>query len=312
MTMSITIEELQKKWDRISPYSGGLFLVSDDHPLSFHIGYCGENMCFVVLNVEKKEEIISSKAISTNYIHMGNNNIALQFVLNYNSLKELFVKLCWDLMDSTKTSQDPLKDLLLRFRNWIILLQKRGDGVLASSTQKGIIAELLFLQEVLNVYAEDEVIDAWVGPEGSDQDFIFSDKWVEIKSVTIAATTFTISSLQQLDRDDDGELVVYFLDRTTSKGLKTVSLPEIINGTKQMLRKKRSKDLLECKLTMCGYDNKLAEQYQNIRFRFAKKHIYKITELFPRLIRDNVPDAVHNAIYELEINAIKKFLIQEN
>lgn len=310
MTMNLTINELRKKWDGILPYNDGFLLAFDAHPLSFHIGYFGEHRCFMVLDVETDSELISSKAISVNRIATGNGKEALQFVLNYDSLKDIFLKLCWDLMDSTKKSEHPTDDMLMRFKKWIILMQKQGDGILTSSTQKGIIGELLFLQSALRSYNEKEVIEAWVGPEGSDQDFIFLDKWVEIKTATIAATAIKISSLQQLERNDIGELIVYYMDRTTSRGMQTFSLPQVIEDTEKMLNNAHNKDLLECKLSMCGYDKSMSNRYQEVRYRLARKQTYLVTEEFPKMTRETVPGAVRNAVYELETSAIQKYLIQ--
>lgn len=38
-----TINDLYEKWNSISPYTGGFLLVSDEHPLSFHIGYLSDS-----------------------------------------------------------------------------------------------------------------------------------------------------------------------------------------------------------------------------------------------------------------------------
>lgn len=94
-----TINDLYEKWNSISPYTGGFLLVSDEHPLSFHIGYLSDSQkCFIVLNTGKLEKISSSKAINVENILLSDNSYALRFSLNYASLDEIFVKLCWDLI----------------------------------------------------------------------------------------------------------------------------------------------------------------------------------------------------------------------
>ena len=77
--MNMTINELQEKWNSISPYTGGFLLVSGNHPLAFHIGYYGEQMCFMVLNTGKKSKINSSKAIHASCVQTDDNKYALQF-----------------------------------------------------------------------------------------------------------------------------------------------------------------------------------------------------------------------------------------
>lgn len=307
--MSMTINELQDKWDSISPYSGGFLLVSGDHPLSFHIGYFGEQMCFMVLDTGKRDYINSSTAISADCVQTENQKYALKFLLNYNSLKELFVKLCWDLIDYSRKSSRPIDDIIIRFSNWIRLLQKKGEDLLSSSAQKGLIGELLFLEKAVKLYNANEAITAWVGPEGSDQDYIFPNHWFEIKAITIAAGSVTISSLQQLDREDEGELVVYFMDKTTSHGANTLSLPQVVAKIEHALNDVQLVDALSCKLAMYGYYHKDADRYKETRYRLAGQSSYKVTQDFPKMIRGNVPNAIQNVKYDLALSALEEFKI---
>ena len=310
MMTSMTINELQDKWNSISPYSGGFLLVSGDHPLSFHIGYFGEQMCFMVLDTGKRDHINSSKAISADCVQTKDQKYALQFLLNYDSLKELFVKLCWDLIDCSRGSSKPVDDIIIRFNSWIRLLQKKGEGLLSSSAQKGLIGELLFLQKALKTHSASEVTNAWVGPEGSDQDYIFPDRWFEIKATTVAAASVTVSSLQQLDREDEGELVVYFMDKTTAHGVNTLSLPQVVTDIEHALNDVQLVDALSCKLAMYGYYYKDADRYRETHYRFAGQSSYKVTQDFPKMIRGNVPNAVQNAKYDLALSAIEEYKIK--
>ena len=304
----MTINELQAKWDSISPNAGGFLLVSGDHPLSFHIGYYGEQMCFMVLDTGKVEKTTSSKAINSSCVEMDNGKYALRFLLNYPSLNELFVKLCWDLIDCSRNSSKPIATILSRFNSWIRLLQKRGEGLLSPSAQKGLIGELLFLKELIVSEGSIKALNSWVGPEGSDQDFICENSWNEIKATTIASTTVVISSLQQLDRNDQGYLVVYFMDKTTSNGLQTLSLPEVVDDVRKLLPIGVT-DLFLCKLAMCGYYSKDCERYKEMRYRLSEKRVYSVDDRFPKLTRSNVPSEVHNAKYELDLLTIDRFKI---
>ena len=307
--MNMTINELQEKWNSISPYTGGFLLVSGDHPLSFHVGYYGEQMCFMVLNTGKKSKINSSKAIHATYVQTDDKKFALQFLLNYSSLKELFIKLCWDLIDCSKKSSEPVDAIIDRFNAWIRLLQKKGEGLLSPSAQKGLIGELLFLKESILSRGAQVSLNAWVGPEGSDQDYLFETEWCEIKSTTIASVAVSISSLQQLDREDKGKLIVYFLDKTSANGERTVSLPEVINDVKSILPTPLLVDIFCCKLAMYGYYFKDSERYADYRFRFAEKREYEVRAGFPKLTRKNVPNGILNAVYELDFSSIDQFKI---
>lgn len=303
----ISINELHKKWNSISPYAEGYLLVSGEHPLSFHIGYAQEEQkCFIVLNAGKLESVPSSKAISAECVQTVTGEYALRFKLNQPSLDELFIKLCWDLIDSSQLAAKPVEKIIFQYKSWMRLLQQAKLGLLSSSAQKGLIGELMFLEEQIDLLGKTKALQAWVGPEGSDQDFIFEEFWAEIKSTSIASESITISSIQQLDCNNGGSLIVYFMDKTSSKGQNTETLPDIVNRIGGIFTFQQYDEFF-CKLAKAGYFAKDAEQYSTYRYKFAEKRVYDIKNLFPRLIRENIPTEIINARYELSLTAIDRF-----
>lgn len=312
MTMN-SIDELIEKWTSITSYTGGFLLASDDHPLSFHIGYYNNlQKCFVVLNTGKLDKIPSSKAITVENVLLSDNSYALQFILNYSSLDEIFVKLCWDLMSSSKEVPNPLEKLVDQYKKWCMLLQHINNGLLLDHEQKGLIGELLYLCELIEKHGENKAINEWVGPEGADQDFNFDNGWAEIKTTSIAGTSVQISSLQQLDRFDDGILVVYFLDKTSSFGSKTLSLNEIVDMVTSRVILQTNRDLLNMKLAKSGYQFLDAEEYASERFKLSEKRTYRISDGFPRLIPQNIPPEIIEAKYKIDLPSIDSFNIREH
>ena len=300
----ISINELQGKWNNISPLTGGFLLVSGEHPLSFHIGYVNaENKCFIVLNTGNIDNIPSSKAICAENVSTADGGLALRFILNYPSLDELFVKLCWDLIDSSMTAEKPVEKIVSQYKSWMKLLQQANASILPSSMQKGLIGELLYLEEKINEIGEEKALRAWVGPEGSDQDFIFDHSWSEVKATSISSDKVTISSVQQLERQEKGSLVVYFMDKTSAKGQQTRTLPDMVEKVKSLLSVQYH-DVLSCKLAKNGYFEKDIERYASYMYRLAEKRIFMVDTEFPRLTRDNIPVEVVNARYELSLSAI--------
>lgn len=308
----MTISELSERWNDIPQFSDGYLLVSGDHPLSFHIGYHGdEQKSFVVLDTGKIPKIVSSKAITAECIETDNNEYAVRFSLNFPSLDEIFVKLCWDLIDVSRNADKPVHKIIERYDQWMRLMQRVADGVMSSSSQKGLIGELLHFQKVLTEMSSEQALTAWVGPEGSDQDYIFHDYWVEVKAVSIAASEVEISSLQQLDRNDTGFLFVYFMDKTTSNGSSAFSLPEVIEKIMPMLQSEKEYDIFGCKLAKYGYQMKDEAKYCGTRYRLSEIRSYKMCDKFPRMIRGNVPTAVVSVHYGLSLSAIEEFRIPE-
>ena len=307
-----TIDELYEKWNSISPFSDGYLLVSGDHPLAFHIGYTGDSQkTFIVLNTGRIDKISSSKAVQVNNVQMRDGTYALSFLLKYPTLDELFVKLCWDLMEASREAAKPLISLIDQYKKWQRLLQQIREGLLSPSVQKGLIGEMLFLASRVACDGELVAITGWVGPEGSDQDFNYEHFWAEVKTTTIAGTAVTISSLQQLDRTDNGYLVVYFMDPTDSVGLQSISLDEAVKKVSDLLTDIAVKNQFECKLARVGYQHRDAEKYHTHRYRCANSSIFAVSDDFPRLIKSCVPAEVVGAKYDLNLPAIERFQRQE-
>lgn len=307
-----TINDLYEKWNSICPYTEGFLLVSDEHPLSFHIGYLNDSQkCFVVLNTGKLDKVSSSKAINVENIILSDNTYALRFSLNYPSLDEIFVKLCWDLMTASKNEPKPVEKIIIQYKKWLRLLQQVGNGLLPPHNQKGLIGELLYLVDLIDKRGEESALDEWVGPEGSDQDFSFSQGWAEVKATIIAGTSVQISSLQQLDRPDDGILAVYFLDKTSSTGSNTISLNEAVNKISSRLSSPKYKDLFDLKLARYGYQYKNSDEYSAYRFKLSGRNLYHVSKGFPHLGKGNVPAAVIEAQYRIDLPSIEMFRIRE-
>lgn len=311
MKMMLTIDDLFNKWNNISPFSGGFLLVSDDHPLAFHIGYINDNQkCFVVLNTGKVKKVNSSKAISVENVLIDDGTYSLKFSLNYPSLDEIFIKLCWDLICVSQKDKNPISKIIDQYQKWLKLLSQLSSDLLPIHMQKGLIGELLYLSELIDSLGEENAIDSWVGPEGSDQDFNFDEGWAEVKTTTIAGTSVQISSLQQLDRVEAGKLVVYFMDRILSFGETNFSLDKIVKIIEGKLSKE-NKFIFSLKLAKSGYQSKDSEKYNEFRFRIAEKRLYNVKSGFPCLTRRTVPVAVIETKYSINLPSIDEYIVKE-
>ena len=307
-----SIADLFAKWNSIASYAGGYLLISDNHPLAFHIGYEGEmQKSFVVLNTGKLEKINSSKAVAVSNIKLPDGSFALKFLLKYPSLDEIFIKLCWDLMETSANAENPLQKIIEQYEKWQKLLQKASDSILATNEQKGLIGELIFLKEMIDKEGIEKTLTAWTGPEGSDQDFNFEQFWVEIKTTSVSSTGLKISSLEQLDRNDKGYIVTYFMDPTPSHGPKSVSLDEAVDKVLNSLVSDGQRNKFECKLAKAGYQHKDAQKYHEQRYRLCRNEIYKITEDFPRLTKDKICSEIISVNYEIDLPSLDRFRCQE-
>lgn len=310
--MTISFPELQAKWDNIDKYSENYILAVEDHPLQFHIGYNNlKQRSFVVYNTGKIDEVGSSKSISAKCIRSESGTYSLHFSLQYPSLGEVFALLCWDLMDNSDVEKGAIDAMLERYKKWKRLLQKATASLLSTEEVKGLIGELLFLSKSVDLCGEIVAILAWIGPDGADQDFIFPNTWVEVKTTTISANDVIVSSLQQLDRSDSGYLNVYFMDKTSANDKKAYSLVSIAKEVDTKLTEQRLRDKFWCKLAQKGCLKYQIERYSAPLYRIAENRIYKIDSSFPKLSRSNVPPEVTAVKYSISLSSIEKYRVKD-
>lgn len=309
--MNLTISQLNKIWQDASTTVGCFLLADSEHPIEFHLGYDNGQRCFIVMNSGKVDDIVSSKAITAKNVITGNTK-SLLFLLRYESLEDIFSNLCWDLITYTKQSDNPIKDLIDRFNNWQKLLQKLPNGLMSANAQKGLIGELLYLEYLIDQNGVKHAFESWVGPDGSDQDFLLDDSWTEVKTTTISSDSINISSLEQLDRDDFGRLVVYFMDKVDSPNKSTITLGDIFERVFAKLTDSQYIDSLICKTSKVGFDIKNIEKYKTIHFKLVGSSCYAVRDEFPRLTKKIFLMELFQLVIRLAYQALTTIELRRN
>ncbi|MEF9922840.1 MAG: PD-(D/E)XK motif protein, partial [Anaerovoracaceae bacterium] len=187
---------------------------------------------------------------------------------------------------------------------WLKLLDHKHSALLGINAQKGLIGELLFLKEQIELGTQPtNAVLGWVGPDGADQDFVYNDGWHEIKSTGVSSTSVSISSVEQLDCDNNGELVVYRIDKCAPAQAGAFTLYGLIHSMFNILSKEvGTLDEFVFKLGSAGYIDMTDYDKQN--FVFSSKQAYRVDNSFPRLRRNEVPTEVISAEYQLSIPSI--------
>ena len=305
---TVTIKDVEKIWNKIGSQDGFL-AVPISHPLSFQLGknHLG-NRCFAVVNLSKEIKVDSSKSISVTCERTSNTNWRLVFVLEDKKLSEIFTKFCWDLIECSRAADDPEVTLLFQYKKWRRMFAKWSNDGMSDLAQKGLLGELMYLRELIDSIGEDAAVSAWQGPEGCDQDFEFEIGWAEVKTVKISATAVTISSLQQLERNDAGRLIVYFADKDGSKSKEAWSVKDIATEILRVVVDPMCRDLFECKLARAGY---FGGDFEFYKYRVEKRVMFSVSEEFPRVTPRNVPVEIVAAQYSISLPAIQRFVIEE-
>jgi len=173
---------------------------------------------------------------------------------------------------------------------------------------KGLLGELLFLQELIE---KGEpllmAVQGWVGAGGADQDFVYEDGWHEVKSVGASAASVTISSLEQLDCADEGELVIMRIDKAAPDKAGALSLNDAVRQISSKLTDASGAlDLFRSKLSTYGYID--LQEYSEQKYSFSGSQRYGVNDTFPRLTRQNVPTQIESLHYELSLLSLTNWL----
>jgi len=317
--MTTKIEELWRgalQLARAKPIEANGYRLTRMAPESRFDIYAGvDSSSFVLLaiGVHARPPNIATESSSLDYFRQQRQDGSWLMVLRIrqNELETVFGRLCQDLADAAEGVPDE-KALVFLFRErlnlWKKLFQHGGNGFLQPHEIKGLIAELLVLELLVRSGERDvhETVSGWIGPLGSDQDFMYSERVLEVKAVGPGAATISISSLEQLDCAVSIHLILATLRSATHGELGAIGLNALTTRIEGLIAdspaalKLFKERLLESRYIEHDF-------YDTVLFECMSIVSYAVTEDFPKLIRNMVPTGVVNASYSIEINSLSDF-----
>lgn len=307
MTMP-TNDSLLAKWNS-QPPCNAYIRVDAVHPLDFYIGYEDIDEKSLLLVTDREPTALpSSRSILAIAGQRGDGKWALMWRLIRREQESVFVRLCYDLVESSRTQCNDGRGLEFvsnRYRQWHKLMEHQGSGLLSEAARKGLLGEILYLLRLLSDGMRPiDVVSGWLGPEGADRDFVLKDGWHEVKAQGADARTISISSLEQLDAPPPGEIVAILIDSTSPDDPSNFSLRSKIDEAKTVLQTdSRALELFSSKLLECGYID--LRDYDEQYYRSSGCRRYRFDWQFPRLTKRNVPSAVSTAKYEVDLSSIE-------
>lgn len=221
---------------------------------------------------------------------------------------ELFATVVADVCEvlsafTEESEQAVYQSLLGRVRGWQEFMRK-GHAALSLEAEQGLVGELFFLKKIveggLPIFS---AVDGWKGPLDGLHDFQLGTGAIEIKS-TMKMDSFPvkISSLDQLDDAQFPPLFIGALRLTLNE--KGTTLPELISAVRCVLAADCSAGkLFEEAVLQAGYLDMHLDLYTR-QFALLETRIHRIDVGFPRLTRNNVPTAIRQAQYELDLASI--------
>lgn len=280
----------------------------DNRHLSLYIGRDDDARYSFDFRGKYKPVRISSSDVIFVEQYKDGDMLTLRFSLENNDLLEYFCTFCQDLLDSVKvTSDDETAYHTLRFRYYSWRQLFRPDNArLTEAEIMGLIGELLFLKDyMIPERGIDVALESWMGPEKTHKDFSDQQDWFEVKTISFGKESVRISSIEQLDSDIDGTLVVYELEKM-SPSFEGIRLNQLVNSIIALLVNAHQRETFMAKLQLFGFD--FSNENDNLVFAMKNQYMYRVdNENFPRLHRALLPEAITRAQYEILLTEIEPF-----
>jgi hypothetical protein len=228
-------------------------------------------------------------------------------------LMPVFGRLCQDLIDASASmpSQAALIKLFKdRLNLWKKLFQNSLNGLLQKHEIKGLIAELIALENLLltSKTSATTILMGWLAPQGTDQDFIFNDIAIEVKAISPSSTKVSISSIEQLDSILPIELWVYVLRECNAEEENSINLLSQVLKVEQILNAETNAlNIFKAKMLESRYVEN--EYYESICFNVSDEMKFTVTIDFPKLKREITPSGILEATYNISLSSISSFRI---
>lgn len=283
--------------------------INEYHSIDIFIGYDVQgNPTIAIRGKRNKHKIISAKYIEVRIGNENDNLALLSFSLLDMSMFNIFIQFCDDIIYSTLNDkiETVLDKVIDRWESWKRMFRNINREILSEQSIKGLIGELLFLDKyMIERYGSNIAIKSWTGPQLAYKDFEMEDLWYEIKTVTSNALTVKISSIQQLDSELEGYLVVINLDKNNNMK-NIVSLNNLIEQIKEKIINIDDRLLFLSKLLEIGYEYN--DQYDNYSYILKDINFYMVNDDFPKIKKSDLKKGIVNANYEISLQYIDKFI----
>jgi hypothetical protein len=306
---------IEKRWRELSaaPDRAAFQLLDADHPLSLYIGKAmsGEPM-FLIVDAVQPPTVRGLKSVEIEMSRRPDGRWNLLLTLRNAELSGPFGQLCEDLASASRhlvPGQSGMELLGRRLSAWLRLLENGRGELLSASEIRGLMGELVLLEKFLASGVQPrEAIAAWVGPLRADQDFQFTARAWEVKTVFPDADFVQIASESQLDASERALLlaVVTLVETFGDDGL---SLNAQVLQTRALLGDRADlTELLDERLSKAGYVTHAG--YDATSFRIGVIRLFRVEAGFPRLRAADLPAGVTDASYRVRLDACSPYAIE--
>lgn len=283
--------------------------LDSDYKVNLFLGYNEDGqMSMVITEYGQIVNTKSSKMIDVQMSKREDGKIALTFDLLDNAYASMFTIFCKDmiLVCEKAGKEMAISNAIIRWKYWLELFGKKKGSLLDKTEIKGLIGELLLLKnKFIPEYGVEVAVASWMGPLLGHKDFEIGDTWYEVKAVNENAMQVTISSVEQLEAESDGHLVITRLEDCSTVNENAIFLNKLVLSIIEKIDNQDALMSFRGKLDNLGYYSD--PSYDNYAFWDKGTQIYTVSEGFPRLCRNDLPVAIGNAKYTILLDGITTY-----
>jgi len=217
--------------------------------------------------------------------------------------------LCQTLIGSLQQvggRSEALAVALVHLKRWKAFLAGRKTRILSPEEIRGLFAELQFLKSLYRKLPAKAAVDAWCGPNGSHQDFIFGNTAVETKAISgRERSTVRISSEDQLESTCDNLFLTIFRLSEMPESDRALSLNDAVRLVESELADPAVLEEFWSRLGGYGYAD--IKEYDAPKFIVAGQRAFVVVDGFPRLIRSGLPAGIVKVGYDIQLEKLEPF-----
>ena len=283
--------------------------IDPDYKVNVFLGYNDDgNMSMIITEDGSDEKVSSSKLIDVKLKRRSDQKLALSFDLLDMHYAPMFVMFCKDVIIVCEESgkDKAIKNAVVRWKYWKELFGKKHSQLLDRLEIKGLIGELYVLDSLFaRKYGYKTAVSSWMGPAMGHKDYEIGDTWYEIKTINDGANQFIVSSIEQLDSDYSGHIIVVRVDETSEINESATNLNKIIYSIVDEIEDIEVLNLFRNKLSNVGYFSD--PYYDDFNYIIKGSDMYLVNDDFPRIKRDAVSSSIGNAKYTILLAGIASF-----
>ena len=233
---------------------------------------------------------------------------------------ELFGVFCRDLMRATAQLQRGddhagVEVILARLHRWREMFKALREKRLTDAQVVGLFGEVLLLRDLfLEQLSPLEAVGAWRGPLGEEQDFLFGEWLVEVKTqLSSADSRIQVSSENQLDSESGRILICHQRLGIESAESETARcLNSLVEEVDDRLGRTDdgARDRFQMILVEYGYQNDRA--YQKDFWVLNERSYFSVTDGFPCITSKGLPEGVETVQYRIRLASCEAFRLTED